>query len=292
MYSNWIDAAHQLSRQGEAYVMATLIGVSGSTPRNSGTKMVITSERIYDTIGGGHMEHKVINHGHKMLAKGEAGQHIEHFQLAAGLGQCCGGTATVLFECFAQSSVNIMLFGAGHVGQALAGILAGLPCKVRWVDNREEQFPSAIYMQSLHNITQVVSDSPADEVMSMPENSYYIVMTHNHQLDFEICQKILQHRSFNYLGLIASTTKWRRFQQRFAHRDIDSQLIERMSCPVGLSEVPGKKPMEIAVSIAAELIGIYQSQSAPKPVEQKGSGQGVPWRDVKQLLVQDEVVHG
>ena len=284
MNLNWIEAAHQMTRRGEAYVMLTVIGTSGSTPRNSGTKMVVTGERIYDTIGGGQLEHQAIAHAHSMLAEQKQGQHIEHFQLAARLGQCCGGTASVLFEYFAASTVNIMLFGAGHVGQALVGILSELPCKVTWVDSREEQFPNPVFMKSVSNVTNVVSEHPTDEIANMPENSYYIVMTHNHQLDFEICQRVLERKDFTYLGLIASETKWRRFQQRFNHRDIDPALVDQMSCPIGLSQVPGKKPMEVAVSIAAEVIALYQGGSLATSGQQEAAPKGVPFNELKQLL--------
>lgn len=271
MNTNWVNALHQLNQQGAAYVLVTLVGVSGSTPRNSGTKMVITEDNIYDTIGGGHLEHKTIAYAHKMLTAGDETQQLEHFQLGTNLGQCCGGTASVLFECFAASTVNIMLFGAGHVGQALVNILSALPCKVHWVDNREQQFPAASLLQSYHNVKQIVSESPCDEISAMPANSYYIVMTHNHQLDFELCQGILARGDFNYLGLIASDTKWRRFQQRFKHREIDQQQVARMNCPIGLSQVPGKTPMEIAVAIAAEVIALYHQKSHDK----SGQGQGL-----------------
>ncbi|WP_281560500.1 xanthine dehydrogenase accessory protein XdhC [Thalassomonas sp. RHCl1] len=302
MNTNWVNALHQLNQQGEAYVLVTLVGVSGSTPRNSGTKMVITADNIYDTIGGGHLEHKTIAHAHKMLASGEETQQLEHFQLGTHLGQCCGGTASVLFEYFAASTVNIMLFGAGHVGKALVKILAGLPCKVHWVDSREQEFPPASEMQQYHNVSQVVSEFPCDEIAAMPANSYYIVMTHNHQLDFELCQSVLARQDFRYLGLIASDTKWRRFQQRFKHREIDEQLVARMNCPIGLSAVPGKTPMEVAVSIAAEVIGLYH-QKSQENIEQQNSGakaekappakkassqQGVHWKELKQLLLVED----
>ena len=299
MNTNWVNALHQLNQQGEAYVLVTLVGVSGSTPRNSGTKMVITADNIYDTIGGGHLEHKTIAHAHKMLASGEETQQLEHFQLGSQLGQCCGGSASVLFEYFAASTVNIMLFGAGHVGKALVNILSGLPCKVHWVDSREQEFPSAAEMQGYHNVKQVVSEFPCDEIAAMPANSYYIVMTHNHQLDFELCQTVLARQDFRYLGLIASDTKWRRFQQRFKHREIDPKLVARMNCPIGLSAVPGKKPMEVAVSIAAEIIGLYHDNSQQPQQEsstaamakhtpvagKKPSQQGVHWKELKQQLL-------
>ena len=304
MTTNWSSASYKLSKQGQAYVLVTLVGVSGSTPRNSGTKMVISSNDTFDTIGGGHLEHKAIKQAKKMLLSGKSCQHIEHFQLGSNLGQCCGGNTTVLFECFATTGVNIMLFGAGHVGKALVPLLAQLPCKVTWVDSREAEFP--VNAEQYDNVLKVVSDAPELEVASMPENSYFIVMTHNHQMDFEISQAILKRADFHYLGLIASDTKWRRFKQRYKHRDIDENQVARMNCPIGLSQVGGKLPMEVAISVSAEIINIYQAEqtkvaqldqileqseehSSTTPVNKKRpkSQQGIHWQELKQLLNTD-----
>jgi xanthine dehydrogenase accessory factor len=297
MKINWTGAVHQLNKQGKAYVVATIVGVTGSTPRNSGTKMVITNEDIFDTIGGGHLEHKVIKHAHQLLISGEACQQLEHFQLGAQLGQCCGGDASVLFECFSASGANIMLFGAGHVGKALIPILAGLPCSITWVDNRAEKFPDDI--ENYSNVTAIISDNPAEEVATMPANSYFIVMTHNHQLDFEISHNILKRADFAYSGLIASDTKWRRFQQRFQHRDIEKSLVDKMNCPIGLAQVQGKLPMEVAVSVAGEIIELYQAKLAEKTVanpmvnkqknaKPQSSKKGIAWQEL-QNLVNEEV---
>ncbi|WNC68303.1 xanthine dehydrogenase accessory protein XdhC [Thalassotalea nanhaiensis] len=299
MNNNWNSASYQLSKQGQAYVLVTLVGVSGSTPRNSGTKMVITKDDIFDTIGGGHLEHKTIKYAKTMLAEGKSAQHLEHFQLGSNLGQCCGGNATVMFECFAAVGVNIMLFGAGHVGKALIPILAQLPCQVTWVDSRDEQFPANL--DAYHNVHKVVSEEPELEVASMPANSYFVVMTHNHQMDFDISQAILKRADFSYLGLIASDTKKRRFEQRFKHRDIDPQQVARMNCPIGLEQVGGKLPMEVAVSVAGEIINIYQTvqqqkleQQQPEIAVEKNktrpvSQQGIHWKEFKELLTSEEV---
>lgn len=274
---NWIEAVNELTVKGEAYVLVTILGVRGSAPRDSGTKMVITADNIYDTIGGGHLEYKTIAIAQQLLADESRQQHIEHFPLGPALGQCCGGSTSILFERFAASRVNIMLFGAGHVGRALAGILAGLPCRLQWVDPREDQFPS----QLASNITPVVSEEPKDEVESMPANSYYIVMTHNHQMDFEICESVLKRGDFRYLGLIGSDTKWSRFQQRFTHRGYSEETIGRIKCPIGLSQVPGKHPMEVAVSISGEIIAHYHQEVPSQPTQQ-----GVHWKELKQMLVE------
>ena len=290
---NWLTAAQQCSQRGDAYVLITIIGVSGSTPRNSGTKMLLTEKETFDTIGGGHLEYKAIAHGQKMLREclqtGQDSQSLEHFQLAAQLGQCCGGTTSLLFECFATMHTHIMLFGAGHVGQALVQILSSLPVKVTWVDERAEQFAQCTQLSLMSNITAVVSDDPCGEISTMPTNSYFIVMTHNHQLDFELCQTILNRAAkgfdFRYVGLIASATKWRRFQQRFSHKEINKKLVQQIHCPIGLSAVKGKKPMEVAVSIAGELISLYQEKSKTN-TPQHLKNKGVQWRELKTILAQ------
>jgi xanthine dehydrogenase accessory factor len=278
--TSWSRAAGELAAAGKAYALITLLGVRGSTPRDTGSKMVITADATYDTIGGGHLEFKATTLATELLEKGEITQHIEHFSLGPNLGQCCGGSTTVLFEVFPAVGTPLMVFGAGHVAQALMPILSQLPCQIRWVDNREDFFPES----TAQNIETLFSEHPKDEIRDMPTNSYYLVMTHNHQLDFEICETILKRDDFAYLGLIASKTKWRRFQQRFDYKGIPQECVERMACPVGLSSVPGKLPMEVAVSIAGEIIQTYQQNKPSQPTQQ-----GMHWRDIKQLLVADLV---
>lgn len=279
MKTNWSTAIDQMSKQGNAYVIVTLIGVTGSTPRNSGSKMVITKEDIYDTIGGGHLEHKVIKFANELLLTGKSCQQLKQFDLGIHLDQCCGGGTNILFECFEETRVNIMLFGAGHVGQALLPILATLPCRIYWVDSREEQFPSELMVYD--NVKKIVMDNPQDSVAIMPENSFYIIMTHKHQTDFEICEQIFNRNDYSYLGLIGSETKWRRFQRRFMQNGITKEQLNQVSCPIGKASVPGKLPSEIAVSVASEIIAKYsESNKIPTVIK----SQGVPRKLIGELI--------
>ncbi len=275
MNSAWVAAVTQLQQRGEAYVLVTLLGARGSTPRDAGTKMVVAAAASFGTIGGGHLEHKAMAIAAQMLDGKDETQRIEHFPLGPSLGQCCGGSTTVLFESFPASSFNIALFGAGHVGQALAGIVSQLPCRLSWIDSRESQHPS----QLASNVQVVVSDSAADEVAAMPAGSYYLIMTHNHQLDFAILEAVLKRNDAHYIGLIGSTTKWRRFEMRLEHRGYQRSVYQQVRCPVGLASVPGKRPIEVAVSVAAEIIA---EQHATHP--QKTVQQGVSWRELKKVL--------
>lgn len=255
--NTWIESVNQLDRQGEAYVIVTVLRSLGSTPRDGGTKMVVAREKNYGTIGGGHLEFQVIAIARRMLLEGLERQHQEMFLLGPGLGQCCGGKVTLLFECFPGNDFNIMLFGAGHVGSALVEILKKLPCRLKWVDSRDHQHASPDTLPA--NVTAIVSEFPADEVATMPPVAYYLILTHDHQMDFDILETVLKRRDALYVGLIGSATKWKRFTARLAHKGYDEKNFQHVHCPVGLDSVPGKHPMEVAVAIAAEVIGVHHS---------------------------------
>jgi xanthine dehydrogenase accessory factor len=265
--NNWISALADLQAQGEACVLVTIIEELGSTPRNAGSKMVVSAERMFDTIGGGHLEYKAMEIAREMLASRSQNTRLERFSLGASLGQCCGGVNVLLFEPMGQPQAQIAVFGAGHVGRALVPLLASLPCRVRWIDSREQEFPTLIP----EGVRQIVAEDPLDEVNELPKGSYCIVMTHNHQLDLELTAAILRRGDFAYFGLIGSKTKRVKFEHRLRDRGFDAALLQRMRCPMGLSEVKGKLPIEIAVSIAAEVIATYnanfgQHSAAAEPV--------------------------
>lgn len=253
--NNWISALAELQTQGEACVLVTIIEERGSTPRNAGSKMVVSAERIFDTIGGGHLEYKAMEIAREMIASGNQHTRLERFSLGASLGQCCGGVNVLLFEPMGQPQAHVAVFGAGHVGRALVPLLASLPCRVRWIDSREQEFPAQIP----DGVRQIIAEDPLDEIDELPCGSYCIVMTHNHQLDLELTAAILKRGDFAWFGLIGSKTKRMKFEHRLRDRGFDPALVQRMRCPMGLSEVKGKLPMEIAVSIAAEVIATYNA---------------------------------
>lgn len=263
---SWINALAELQQRGEPSVLVTIIEERGSTPRNAGSKMVVTAERIYETIGGGHLEFKAMAIAREMLASGSRDTRLERFSLGASLGQCCGGATVLLFEPMDQPQAQIALFGAGHVGRALAPLLASLPCKVRWIDSRESEFPEQVPA----GVEKVVNDEVADEVDALPSGSYFIVMTHNHLLDLELTAAILKRNDFAYFGLIGSRTKRVKFEHRLRERGFASETVQRMRCPMGLAEVKGKLPVEIAISIAGEIIATYNATFG-----QKDNGQDV-----------------
>jgi xanthine dehydrogenase accessory factor len=279
---DWTSAAARLSQQGEAYVLITLLQVTGSSPRDAGTKMLVSNNAsigratgIVGTIGGGHLEHTAIQHARQMLTQGVNTQQIEEYPLGAKLGQCCGGRVSVLYECFAATALPVALFGAGHVARALVTVLAQLPVRITWIDSREQEFPTDIP----GNVIKVVAEEPEHEVLKLVGGSYILAMTHLHPLDYSITENVLKRGDAVYLGVIGSTTKARRFRLRLEHRGFSKNLIESLHCPIGSKQVPGKQPMEIAVSIAADIIAFYNSHQS-RPANQRR----IPAPPVKALL--------
>ncbi|PSW06792.1 xanthine dehydrogenase accessory protein XdhC [Photobacterium lipolyticum] len=253
---DWIHELARLKEQGEACVLVTVLEEKGSVPRDAGTKMVVTRDSVIATIGGGHLEYQATQISREMLLAGEHQLKIERFNLSARLGQCCGGVASLSFEPLCRQANHLALFGAGHVANALIHIVSTLPFKVTWIDERGSAFPDPLPSAT----TKVISDNPVAEVNQIPPRSYYLVMTHSHQLDFELARAILKRNDIAYFGLIGSTTKCKQFSYRLLQRGYSQTDIERMTCPIGIRAVKGKHPAEIAVSVAAQLIIHYQEQ--------------------------------
>ena len=195
--------------------------------------------------------------------------------LAAGDGNARRvGNATAHFflvEPFVPSSFAIAVFGAGHVGSALIGTLANLDVDLRWIDSRADAFPPALPA----NAQAIRSTVPEREVQALPPRTYYLVMTHSHAMDYEICRAVLERGDAAYLGLIGSRAKRRRFLKRLAAEGIDT--AGRLTCPIGIDGIDGKTPAEIAISTAAELLAeraIAKSQRRSMRLVQTAVGSG------------------
>ena len=251
----WFEAIHYSEQHAEGYALITVLTTAGSTPREQGTKMVVTADRQFDTIGGGHLEFKAIELARLALAdsvnKRQNQQAIHSFPLASKLGQCCGGAVKLLIETHVSHRQVLALFGAGHVAQALVPILAQLPLSVRWIDNRESLTPTEPLPA---NVDYLCDDEPVGEIPLLPAGSWVVIMTHDHQLDFELAEKALKHPDLPYVGMIGSQTKAKRFVHRLQSKGISDGQLSRFVTPIGLSDIPGKLPVEVAVSVSAQII--------------------------------------
>ena len=167
----------------------------------------------------------------------------------------------VFYQRIAVSDFNIAIFGAGHVGSATVAALAMLDCKIRWIDSRRNMFPADLP----RNVVGIESEYPAREVAAMPPGSFFLVMTHSHALDFEICDRILNRCDAQYCGLIGSLSKRRRFANLMKKQGEASDAIAHLTCPIGLPGIDGKRPQEIAIAVAAEMLQI-RGQAASSTV--------------------------
>ena len=166
-----------------------------------------------------------------------------------------GARNSLLLEPITMPKFDIAVFGAGHVGTATVAMLATLDSNIRWIDSRRRFLPKNMPT----HVQTIRTDTPEREVAAMPANAFYLVMTHSHPMDYEICCEVLKRNDFAYCGLIGSLSKQRRFTKRLRAEEVGN--IERLTCPIGISGISGKKPAEIAISVAAELLQVREAAS-------------------------------
>lgn len=157
---------------------------------------------------------------------------------------------------------QLFLFGAGHVGAAIVRALADLPCRITWIDEREEMFPD---LQPA-NVTIEATDIPEAVVASAPAGASFLVMTHNHALDQRLSELILQRDDVGWFGLIGSKTKRMQFEHRLEERGIPPERLAEMVCPIGVPGIIGKEPAVIAASVTAQLLQVWERIGRTSPV--------------------------
>lgn len=259
----WVRELARLADLGTPAVLVTVLSTEGSSPREAGAKLVVTSTEASGTVGGGRLEQVALEEARAILAALEAGRRpqgptVREFSLGPSLGQCCGGAVSILLELVAPPAWTVAVFGAGHVGRALVRLLGELPCRVESIDGREGEFPEAIP----RNARRVVSDAPDEVAAALPEGCDVLVMTHSHALDQEVVEAVLRRARPRYLGLIGSQTKRARCLARLEHHGFDAAARARLTCPIGLPGVGGKRPAEIAIAVAAQLLQLQAARVA------------------------------
>ena len=246
-------------------VPATVVEVTearGSVPREAGTRMVVAADAVLGTIGGGHLELQAIHFARERLARGVGDPAEQRLALGPALGQCCGGAVTLRYAPLSAAAIaawpapaprfTLQLYGAGHVGRAIAQLLAGIDCRVQWIDERESEFPQ--HAEQPPHIERLCVEPVEAEVRLAPPGAFYLVLTHSHDLDLAITEAILRRGDFGFLGLIGSQTKRTRFVRRFEQRGIAPAALARLTCPIGLPGIDGKEPEVIALAVVAQLL--------------------------------------
>ena len=251
--------------QGEAAILVTVAEARGSTPREAGAGMLVGRAASAGTVGGGRLEWTAVETARRMLAGGEADALTLDLPFGPATGQCCGGhvvlrlepadagTVAILIEREQRAAAarpTLLLFGAGHVGRAMAAAFAPLPLHLLWLDGRAQEFPATVPA----GVERIVTDSPLDHVAAAPAGAGYLMLTHSHALDFELTEAVLRRGDAAYAGLIGSATKRARFERWYRARGRDPRALSRLTCPIGVALTGDKRPEVIAALAAAEVL--------------------------------------
>lgn len=245
-------------------VVAVLVAEArGSTPREAGAWMLVGGTGTLGTIGGGQMEFRAIERAKGILA-GEAGEGALEIPLGPEIGQCCGGRVTLdlrvldeddrreFLEKAARESAGlsrIFIFGAGHVGQALARAMALLPARTTVVETRPEALDGLP-----DGVEGRLAAVPEEAVRDAPPGSAFVVLTHDHALDFLIVAEALRRADAAYVGMIGSATKRETFRRWWlTEAGGGEDVLSRLTCPIGGS-TGDKRPPVIAALTAAEVV--------------------------------------
>ncbi len=231
------------------WILVEIVRVLGSAPRGEGTKMWVNSDSQVGSIGGGRLEFLATERAREMIAEGSS-EAVASLPLGPALSQCCGGIVDLIFNAVERpenepyQGFAMILYGLGHVGSAVSRIMETVPHPLVTFDDREDLGASFI------DVSAVID--------SAPEKAYHLVMTYSHELDFEICRRLVERNTGGFISLIGSKSKKARFASRLRKLGLDS---ERINCPIGVVGIRGKEPTVIAVSAVAEFL-LWQNAEA------------------------------
>ena len=251
-------------------VRIALTRVRGSSPRNEGTEMFVAPKALWGTIGGGQLEYLAIDAAREMLRAGTLNKDLD-VPLGPEIGQCCGGRVELTLSRMRASDKrlaetraaqneaalpHVYVMGAGHVGRALANQFQHLPVRCILVDMRAEELELCEAA-----VETRLSALPEIEIATAPPGSTFIVLTHDHGLDFLLTSAALERGDAAYVGLIGSATKRAKFRN-WTHKHCDGQTIEHLNCPIGASGSRDKRPSVIASFVVAEVMAELTSETA------------------------------
>lgn len=283
--------------RNERTVQVELKNVRGSSPRNSGTIMYVAAHDLWGTIGGGQLEYMVVERAREMLTDGVLADNL-NIPLGPEIGQCCGGRVDVSLarmsrrdrlnaseraQLTEEAYPHVYVMGAGHVGRALAEQLQFLPVHCVLVDTREEELEKCTA-----EVETRLSIIPEFVIRNAPEGSAYVVLTHDHALDFLLTSEALERDDARYVGMIGSATKRAKFAN-WCREMCNDLTIEDLNCPIGASGSRDKRPSVIAAFVAAEIIAELTSEPAAQaPSKGTDLQRGKPSSGWKQASIKQQ----
>jgi xanthine dehydrogenase accessory factor len=269
----------------QPFVRAIVVHAIGSTPADAGATMIVTEAgRHSGTVGGGRIEARAIAEAQDLLRDTRLPPtRFFEWNLHHDIGMTCGGVMKLYFERCNVPAWEIVIFGAGHVAQALVRLCQTLPCRITCIDPRQEWLDR---LPDGPTIRKIPMDEPAQYVPQLPPNSFIICMTRGHHTDRPILEAILKGTAPSspspstlgegrgegphfpspcalgegpaeglppYIGVIGSRSKAAVLRRELAEAGIPPARLDRIICPIGLP-IGTNHPAEIAVSIAAQLL--------------------------------------
>jgi xanthine dehydrogenase accessory factor len=220
---------------------------------------------LVSTLSAGGIERRIVRGPIRRATPDATGPRVSR-------GPGCGRQRDVQFaETLNDERPPLWLYGAGHVGQALARILIELPLRLTWIDSRAGVFPA----HDPGAVRILCGVDPVASVADAAAATRFIVMTHSHALDFALCRAILVRDDFAWAGLIGSLSKAARFRSRLAREGLAAQLIGRLVCPIGVGGITSKWPAAIAVGVAAQILREIGA-AAPEPLRDSQQAAGDP----------------
>jgi xanthine dehydrogenase accessory factor len=260
----FFDALNELMAAETPLVVVTVVDTMGSAPQDRGAKMIVTSEGLrFGTVGGGKVETKAIAEAQAML-NSEIAETTKFAQwnLNKDVGMTCGGIVKLFFESHNVGRWKIVVFGAGHVANAVVNLLIHLDCAVTCIDPREEWLAK---LPESPKLTKVLTSDMPSMVKTLPDDAFVVLMTMGHTTDKPILIEILRTRAFPYVGVIGSDAKANILRRDIAEAELPEEAKRAFFCPIGLS-VGTNHPYEIAVSVAAQLLEVRDARLASRSV--------------------------
>ena len=257
--------AQCLEENNSAMAIVTLIEKKGSAPQKTGAKMLISEGQVlpvFGTIGGGNLENYAINFIAQQFDNANPLPQIVTLNLQRDLAMHCGGEVKLLFEFFLPQKLwKIIVFGAGHIAQALVPLLCQLNAVVYCLDDRSEWLDKISDKNNLKKI-QLSEQRSAEyfiEELSHIDDTFFICLNRTHKIDFSICKAVYRNGTPTYIGVIGSNSKAGKLIKQLNKAGISEGELNSLYCPVGLQKT-GKEPFEIAINICAQIIGFRDNR--------------------------------
>lgn len=265
MDSQILARAADAARRGERAVLVTLVAIEGPAPRLPGARILVFADgHTEGTIGGGSLEALAVDRARELLKTG--GTSLETVDLTDRGLKCGGGKATLFYEVMAPEP-ELAIFGAGHVGWALAKLA-----------HEVDAFPVTVYAgrdEDPAEIAPGVSVHPVPgfrEIPTLTASTYAVLCTDSHAMDLDVARQILrQTPGPAYVGMLGSQAKSAEIRERLREAGIPPERVEGVHCPVGLP-LGGRSPGLVALSILSEVVALHHRRLVEVQGHLRGRG--------------------